>query len=67
MAVIVACGVLHNIAIDQNENLPEVDPDIVAMVNFDEEIAPPEHPQGNNYTARYELLNNHFRRLALEN
>lgn len=63
MAVIVACAVLHNIAIEQNEDLPDIHPDL-AFVNFDEDIPPEGQGLHDIHTARDELLNNYFRRLA---
>lgn len=64
MAVIVACAVLHNVALQQNEELPGVDAEVLPNgIEFDEEIGvePPEEANYNN--ARDELLANYFPRL----
>lgn len=67
LTVIVAVGVLHNIAVDRVEMAPPLDPEVnLANLNFIEEIDvdPPNHH--NFHNAREVLLNEYFPALVHE-
>nr|CAI5853321.1 unnamed protein product [Callosobruchus analis] len=63
LAVIVACGVLNNIAIQHKENLPPDDEYVLNDVDMDEDFELDPLPQHYAYTAKDELLANYFPQL----
>lgn len=64
--IIVACAVLHNVAIDSNDVLPEIEHYDPSNAADDEPHAPPLVPNNEFGIVRNELVANHFARLAGE-
>lgn len=69
--VIVACSVLHNIAVMQNDHVPMV-PELVelcaaAMMDFDDALGPNDGARPANNCIRGDLLTNYFPALVEEN